>query len=134
MIKINNERLQTLINDSSDSGKQALWYVIDFYMQKQYDKIPLKFKVPTIIYTRLDLDVKSIVEHNYDRTDIASMKQIFSENDAMQQSMMWNFERVKYDAMLKDNNKKLLKIKYLISGWEDKQDIINEVILLKSDV
>ena len=62
------------------------------------------------------------------------MKQIFSENDAMQQSMMWNFERVKYDAMLKDNNKKLLKIKYLISGWEDKQDIINEVILLKSDV
>ena len=52
----------------------------------------------------------------------------------MQQSMMWNFERVKYDAMLKDNNKKLLKIKYLISGWEDKQDIINEVILLKSGV
>jgi hypothetical protein len=97
-------------------------------------KIPSKFKVPTIIYTRLDLDVKSIVEHNYDRTDIASMKQIFSENDAMQQSMMWNFERVKYDAMLKDNNKKLLKIKYLISGWEDKQDIINEVILFKSDV
>ena len=134
MIKINNERLQTLINDSSDSGKQALWYVIDFYMQKQYDKIPSKFKVPTIIYTRLDLDVKSIVEHNYDRTCIASMKQIFSENDAMQQSMVWNFERVKYDAMLKDNNKKLLKIKYLISGWEDKQDIINEVILLKYNV
>jgi len=47
---------------------------------------------------------------------------------------MWNFERVKYDAMLKDNNKKLLKIKYLISGWGDKQDIINEVILFKSDV
>jgi hypothetical protein len=134
MININNDRLQTLINDNSDSGIQALWYVIDFNMQKQYNKIPFKFKVPTIIYTRLDLDVKTIVEHNYDRTDIASMKQIFSENDAMQQSMMWNFERVKYDAMLKDNNKKLLKIKYLISGWEDKQDIINEVILFKSDV
>jgi len=134
MININNDRLQTLINDNSDSGIQALWYVIDFNMQKQYNKIPTKFKVPTILYTRLDLDVKSIVEQNYDRTDIASMKQIFSENDAMQQSMMWNFERVKYDAMLKDNNKKLLKIKYLISGWGDKQDIINEVILFKSDV
>ncbi len=134
MININNERLQILINDNSDSGIQALWYVIDFNMQKQYNKIPTKFKVPTIIYTRLDLDVKSIIEINYDRTDIAQMKQIFSENGAMQQSMMWNFDRVKYDAMLKDNNKKLLKIKYLISGWEDKQDIINEVILFKSDV
>jgi hypothetical protein len=27
MININNERLQTLINDSSDDGIQALWYV-----------------------------------------------------------------------------------------------------------
>ncbi len=61
---------------------------IDFNMQKQYNNIPTKFKVLTIIYTRLDLDVKSIVEFNYDRTDIASMKQIFSENDAIQQSMM----------------------------------------------
>ena len=98
-------------------------------MQKQYDKIPTKFKVPTILYTRLDLDVKSIVEQNYNRTAIASMKLLFSENDALQQSMIWNFERIKYDAMLKDNNKRLLKIKYLISGWEDKQDIINKVIL-----
>ena len=44
---------------------------------------------------------------------------------------MWNFERVKYDAMLMDNNKKLLKIKYLISVMENNQDIIDEVILLK---
>jgi len=130
MIKINNDRLQILINDNSDEGIQALWYVIDFYMQKQYDKIPIKFKIPTIIYTRLDLDVKSIIEHNYDRTDIANMKKIFSENDAMQQSMMWNFDRIKYDDMLKTKNKKNLKIKYIISGWEDNMDIINEVILL----
>ena len=128
MININNERLQTLIADSSDEGIQALWYVIDFSMQKQYDKIPIKFKIPTIIYTRLDLDVKLIVENNYDRTDIANMKKIFSENDAMQQSMMWNFERIKYDNMLKTKNKKNLKIKYIIDM--DNQDIINEVILL----
>ena len=134
MININNKRLQTLINDNSDSGIQALWFVIDFNIQKQYDKIPTKFKVPTILYTRLDLDVKLIVEQNYNRTDIASMKQIFSENDALEHSMVWNFERIKYDAMLKDNNKRLLKIKYLISGWEDKHDIINEVILFKDKI
>ena len=71
LINITNERLQILINDNSNNGKQALYYVIDFYIQKQYDKIPLKFKIPTILYTRLDLDLKSIVENNYDRTNIA---------------------------------------------------------------
>ena len=76
------------------------------------------------------MDIKSIIEHNYDRTDIANMNKIFSENDAMQQSMMWNFDRIKYDDMLKTKNKKNLKIKYIISGWEDNMDIINEVILL----
>jgi hypothetical protein len=69
MININNTRLQTLIGDNSDDGIQALWYVIDFSMQKQYNMIPTVCKVPTIIYTRLDLDVLSIVENNYDRTD-----------------------------------------------------------------
>ena len=60
------------------------------------------------------------------------MKKIFSENDALQQSMMWNFDRVKYDNMLinKNKKKKLLKIKYIISGWENYQDLIDEVILL----
>ena len=129
MININNTRLQELIKDTTDNGNIALWHVIDFYMQKQYNKIPSVFKISTVLYTRLDLDIKSIVEHNYDRTDVASMKKIFSENDALQQSMVWNFERVKYDAMLKSKNKKLLKIKYLVSGWEDIADVYDEVIL-----
>lgn len=131
MININNERLQTLINDDSDDGKQALWYVIDFNLQKQRDKIPTVFEIPTILYVNLDLDLQSVINENYNRTDIASMKKIFSENDAMQQSMMMNFEKVKYHAMLKDLNstKKILKIKYLIAGWEDNEDILNEVIL-----
>ena len=129
LININNTRLQELIEDETDNGNIALWHVIDFYMQKQHNKIPSVFKVPTVLYTRLDLDVESIVEHNYNRTDIASMKKIFSENDALQQSMVWNFERVKYDAMLKSKNKKSLKIKYLVSGWEDIVDVYDEVIL-----
>ena len=59
------------------------------------------------------------------------MKKIFSENDALQNSMIWNFDRVKYDAKLrkanKDTNK--LQIKYLISGWENLNDIVDEVKL-----
>ena len=43
--------------------------------------IPTKFKIPTILYTRLDLDIKSIVEQNYNRKNIAEMKKMFSEND-----------------------------------------------------
>ena len=47
--------------------------------------------------------------------------------------MIWNFERVKYDAKLKKENKNTnnLKIKYLITGWEDNNDIIDEIILFK---
>ena len=54
------------------------------------------------------------------------MKKIFSENDALQNSMV---ERVKYDAMLKENNNKL-RIKYLISGWENYNDVVDEVALI----
>ena len=59
------------------------------------------------------------------------MKQLFSENDALQSSMIWNFERVKYDAKLKKANKNTnkLQIKYLISGWENNNDIVDEIIL-----
>ena len=60
MININNKRLHELIKDDSDSGKIAVWYVIDYNLQKQYKKIPTKFKVSTILYTRLDLDLPSV--------------------------------------------------------------------------
>jgi hypothetical protein len=130
MININNERLQELIKDDSDSGKIAFYYAFDYNLQSQYEKIPTKFKIPTIIYTRLDLDIEGIIEHNYNRKDVAEMKKIFSENDAMQQSMMWNFERVKYDHSLKENNKKNLKIKYIISGWEDYNDIVDDIKIM----
>ena len=42
------------------------------------------------------------------------MKKLFSKNDALQASMVWNFERVKYDSKLKKANKNTdkLKIKY----------------------
>lgn len=132
MININDDRLRELLKDDSPSGYSATWYAIDYNFQKQYSDIPTVFKVPTILYTKLDLDLKSIIELNYDRTDIAEMKKIFSKNDAMTNSMVWNFDRVKHDAFLKQQNEgnDMLTIKYLISGWEDYQIIVDEIILI----
>jgi hypothetical protein len=136
LFKINDKRFQELFIknlSNNDVEKTIIHLVFDINLQKQYHKIPKKFKVPTVLYTRLDLDEKLVVKHNYDRKDIAKMKKLFSENDALQSSMIWNFERVKYDAKLKKENKNTnnLKIKYLITGWEDNNDIIDEVILFK---
>ena len=76
---------------------------------------------------------KSIVEMNFDRKEIADMKNIVSESDALYASAMWNFHRVAYDKKLIDNNsKELLKIGYIISGMYDEsclEDAIN--IMLK---
>lgn len=132
MINATNKELTELLIDKTNNGKLALWYLIDYNLQKQYDDIPKKFNTKTILYTRLDIDIESVIEYNFNRTDIASMKKIFSENDAMQQSMVWNFERVKYDAELKKNNinNNNLFIRYIVSGWENYADIINEIMLL----
>ena len=58
------------------------------------------------------------------------MKKIFTENDALQNSMIWNFDRVKFDASLKELNPSKLKIKYIVSGWENYLDVVDEVKLL----
>ena len=133
LLKINDARLQELFTDPQEAEKQVLYLIMDFYLQKQYYKIPKVFKTKTILYTRLDLDVPSIIKGNYKRKEIAVMKQIINESDALYNSMIWNFDRIKYDAILKNANKNnnFLKIKYLVSGWEDYNDIVDEVILFK---
>jgi len=139
LFKINNKRLQELFiknPSNNDIEKTIIHLIFDINLQKQYHKIPKKCKVPTVLYTRLDLDEKLVIKHNYNRKNIAKMKKLFSENDVLQSSMIWNFERVKYDAKLKktnkDNNK--LKIKYLISGWEDYDHIVDEIILFTNNL
>ena len=94
------------------------------------------FNVPTVLYTRLDLDVKNIIKFNFKRKEIAEMKQIINEDDALYNSMIWNFDRIKYDAILKKANEKndFLTIKYIVSGWENFYDIIDEVILFKAQI
>ena len=58
-------------------------------LRKQYDKIPKVFKIPTYLFTRLDMDSVSTIKQNFKRKDIADMKGILSPNDAIYTSMMW---------------------------------------------
>ena len=131
LFKINNSTLQTLFKNPTEEEKTILYLIMDYNLQKQYHKIPKKFKTKTVLYTRLDLAEDLVIKYNYNRRNIAKMKKIFSENDALMQSMFWNFDRIKYDAKLKKENKDTnkLQIKYLISGWENLNDIVDEVKL-----
>ena len=134
LLNITEENFAKLFKNPEDDEKMIMFLNMDISLQRQYYKIPQKFKVPTILYTRFDLDIPSIIQLNYDRKDIAKMKQIITQDDALYNSMIWNFDRVKYDAILKEQNKdnNYLKIKYLVSGWENNDDIIDEVILFKT--
>ena len=132
LFNITNNRLQEIFdNKIGDDEKMILYWIMDIHFQKQYHKIPKKFKTKTVLFTRLDLEEKSIINQNYNRRSIAKMKNIITKNDALYNSMIWNFERIKYDSQLRKANKdnKYLQIKYLISGWENLDDIVDEVIL-----
>jgi len=129
LLKINNNRLQELLDKAGEEEVTIIYLILDFYLQKNWSLIPVVFKTKTVLYTRLDLDVKSIIKYNYNRKDVAEMKKIFNENDALQNSMIWNFDRVKFDAELREANTKKLKIKYIVSGWENYLDVVDEVKL-----
>ena len=73
MINATNKELTELLIDKTNNGKLALWYLIDYNLQKQYDDIPKKFNTKTILYTRLDIDIESVIEYNFNRTDIAKL-------------------------------------------------------------
>ena len=117
LLNINEKRFKKLFINPQYDEKVLIWSIFDFNLQKQYYKIPSIFKVPTYLYTRLDLNVEDIIKLNYERKEIAKMKQIITEDDALYNSMIWNFDRIKYDYELKRANESnnFLKIKYLVS-------------------
>jgi len=74
MININNDRLAEIIKDTdiqSITKKGILYTIFDFNLQKQHNDIPKVFKVPTYLFTRLDMDVQSIIKLNFHRKEIA---------------------------------------------------------------
>lgn len=104
--------------------------ISDKILQEQAEQVPKKFKVDTILFTILDADIDSIVKLNYERKEIADMKRIVNENDALYNSMMFNFNRIAYDKSLLDNNNSdKLRIKYFIGGLEDDRNLVDCILI-----
>lgn len=118
-LNINDERLKKLLKNPKDEERQVLYQIFDIYLMKQYKEIPKIFRIPTYLFTRLDMDMDSIIKLNYERKDIAEMKGIVSEENALYNSMMWNFVRIKYDRELIEGNEDNLRIQYIIGGIQD---------------
>lgn len=140
LLNINNNRLNEILdnvinkNQYMDESKSILMMIIDLLLRKQYSKIPLNFNCKTILFSRLDLDIDSIIELNYERKEIADMKKIVNEESALYNSMMWNFDRIKYDKSIIELNKNndYVRIQYIIGGINDidKKEIIDGIKLL----
>jgi hypothetical protein len=121
--EINDEKLNELFEKYGDEEKFIIDLIINLQLRKQYDKIPKIYKVPTYLFSRLDMDSVSTIKNNFDRKDIAQMKSILSPDDAIYASMMWNIAKVQYDKDLIELNKENsnLRIHYMM-GFE--QDVI----------
>ena len=126
--EINDERLNELFDKSDDKKDNEEKHIIDLLinlqLRKQYDKIPKVYKIPTYLFTRLDMDSVSTIKANFERKDIANMKGILNPDDAIYTSMMWNIARVQYDIELMELNKENnnLRIHYAIA-FENNEDI-----------
>ena len=121
--EINDERLNELFDKNNKEEKIIIDLLINLQLRKQYGKIPKVYKVPTYLFSRLDMDSVSTIKLNFERKDIADMKGILSPDDAIYSSMMWNIARVQYDKELIELNKEnnFLRIHYIIA-FENNED------------
>jgi hypothetical protein len=124
-LNINEIRFQELLNDNTDESREIIFNIFDKYLQLNNKEIIKVFKVPTYLFTRLDMNTDTIIKLNYERKDIADMKGIITKDDALYAAMMWNYARVKYDIELRELNKETnkLTILYIISGIEDGKEV-----------
>lgn len=122
--EINDDRLNELFSKNNEEERNIIDLLINLQLRKQYDKIPKIYKVPTYLFSRLDMDSVSTIKLNFERKDIADMKGILSPDDAIYTSMMWNIARVQYDKELIELNKKnnFLRIHYIVA-FEKNEDI-----------
>lgn len=131
-LNINKKRFKELLDADTEKTKEIIYLIFDRYLQLQHEKIIYKFKVPTYLFSRLDLDIDSIIALNYERKEIASMKGIVSEKDALYNSMMWNFHRVQRDKEILDkNDQNTVTIHYIIGGIQNDNVILDAITLLK---
>lgn len=130
--KINDEKLNELFKKNGNEEKNIIELLRNLIVRTQHDKIPKIYKIPTYIFSRLDMDSVSTIEANFERKEIADMKGILSPDDAIYTSMMWNIARVQYDKEIlelnKDNN--FLTIHHYIEFDNFTKLIINAVKIL----
>ena len=125
-----NELFDKSDDKKDNEEKHIIDLLINLQLRKQYDKIPKVYKIPTYLFTRLDIytivDISNIytIKLNFERKDIADMKGILTPDDAIYTSMMQNITRVQYDTELMQLNKKNnnLRIHYAIA-FENNEDI-----------
>ena len=81
-------------DNENNEEKNIIDLLINFQSRKQYDKIPKVYKIPTYLFTRLDIHtmvgISNIytIKLNFERKDIADMKGILTPDDAIYTSMM----------------------------------------------
>lgn len=132
-IDANDETLKKLRSNMGDVEGEVIYAIFDLNLQRNWTDIPTKFKVPTYLFSRLDMDVDSIIKLNFERKDIADMKAITSENDALLNSMMWNFDRVKLDKALIDENDSKLRIQHVIGGIDTSDRVMDALRIMMTD-
>lgn len=135
LLNISDDRLKTLFEHRSEKEEGFILYsIVTYSKRKQYEKVPLLFKIPTYLFTRLDLSAVGVLEKNFERKAIADMKENASKNDALFNSMMWNFARVQYDeGLMKANeNNDNLRIQYIVGDFLEmsKLDLLDRLKLL----
>lgn len=133
LLNVNNDRLNEVQKNKNEKEEKFVRYsIMNYNLRKQYDKIPTKFKIPTYLFTRLDLSASGTLKRNLARKSIADMKEIVSKNDAFIAAMMWNFARVQYDEDLLKLNKDNLRIQYVISDFleQNELDLIDKIKLI----
>jgi len=122
--EINDKRLNELFDKNGKEEKGIIDLLINLQLRKQYNKIPKVYKVPTYLFSRLDMDSVSTIKLNFERKDISEMKGILSPDDAIYTSMMWNIARVQYDRELIELNKENNNLRiHFIVAFENNEDI-----------
>jgi len=122
--EINDKRLNELFDKNGKEEKGIIDLLINLQLRKQYNKIPKVYKVPTYLFSRLDMDSVSTIKLNFERKDISEMKGILSPDDAIYTAMMWNIARVQYDRELIELNKENNNLRiHFIVAFENNEDI-----------
>jgi hypothetical protein len=132
-LHINDTRLKELLDLPQKTDKEKefksvlLYHIFDYQLMKQHKQVPQIFKNKTYIFTRLELDLESIIKENFDRKAIREMKAFIKKDDALFGAIAWIIDRIKYDKELMKKNKNLT-IQHYIGG----ESLTNDDLLINS--